>query len=252
MKHKKIWLSIFISIVFLIMAACGSAETPATPTLTATPSLGIGSTQVSSKDGMVLVYVPAGEFLMGSTEADIDKVMAQCSDCERGGFIDELPQHKVTLAAYWINKTEVTNGMYAQCVADGACEPPQETGSFTRSSYYDDNQYADYPVINVDWNQANGYCEWAGGRLPSEAEWEKAARRANGRTYPWGEQGVAGNLMNFADKNANFDWSDKTIDDGYEDTAPVGNYTEGASVYGVLDMAGNVYEWVADWYNVSF
>jgi len=225
---------------------------PTPPVATLMPALDIGSTQVSPKDGMVLVYVPAGEFLMGSTEADIDKVMAQCSFCKRELTVGEQPQHTVTLAAYWINKTEVTNGMYAQCVADGACEPPQETKSYTRSSYYDDNQYADYPVIYVDWNQANGYCEWAGGRLPSEAEWEKAARGTDGRTYPWGEQGVAGNLLNFADKNTNFDWSDKTIDDGYEDTAPVGNYPEGASVYGVLDMAGNVYEWVADWYNVSF
>jgi len=223
---------------------------PTPPGAANTPALDNGSTWVNPKDGMVMVYVSAGEFLMGSTEADIDKVMALCSVCERGWFVVEQPQHTVTLEAYWIDQTEVTNGMYAQCVAAGTCEPPQEKKSETRSSYYDDKQYADFPVIYVDWNQANAYCGWVGRRLPSEAEWEKAARGTDGRMYPWGKKAVAGNLLNFADKNTNLPWSDQTIDDGYEDTAPVGSYPEGASVYGALDMAGNVYEWVADWYQV--
>ena len=250
MKHKKIWLSIFISTVFMIMAACGSAETPATPTLTATPlpptatptltatplpptatpsptvtatpTLGIGSTQVSPKDGMVMLYVPAGEFLMGS-ESD---------------FEDEKPQHRVYLDVFWIDQTELTNAMYAQCAADGACEPPHKNNSYSHSSYYDDNQYADYPVIYVDWNQANTYCQWAGGRLPTEAEWEKAARGTDGRTYPWGEQSPACSLTNNS-------WCKG-------DTAAVGSYPQGASLYGVLDMAGNVWEWVADWYSETY
>jgi len=300
MKHKKIWLSIFISTVFLIMAACGSAETPATPTLTttplpptatptetatplpptatpsptvtATPTLGIGSTQVSPKDGMVMLYVPAGEFLMGSTKADIDKVMAQCSNCKREMFVDEKPQHTVRLDAFWIDLTEVTNGMFEKFVEAMQYETDAEkkgrsfvvnpTGNWKETSGADWQHpwgpssdltgRENHPVVHVSWNDSVAYCQWAGGRLPSEAEWEKAARGTDGRTYPWGEQAIAGNLLNFADKNTNFDWSDTTIDDGYGDTAPVGNYPQGASVYGVLDMAGNVWEWVADWYSENY
>jgi serine/threonine-protein kinase len=169
---------------------------------------------------MVMVQIPAGEFLMGSESRDAD----------------EKPQHTVSLDAFWIDQTEVTNGMYAQCVTDGECETPQQTESYTRSSYYGDNQYDAYPVVNVNWNQANIYCGWAGRRLPSEAEWEKAARSTDGRTYPWGEQSLTCSLANFS---------------GCEgDTTAVGSYPQGASVYGALDMAGNVWEWVADWYQV--
>jgi formylglycine-generating enzyme required for sulfatase activity len=180
------------------------------------------TTQVSSQDSMVMVYVPAGEFLMGSEK----------------GVNDEKPQHRVTLDAFWIDQTEVTNGMYAKCVADGQCEPPQEIGSSTHSNYYDDNQYADYPVINMDWNKANAYCGWAGRRLPTEAEWEKAARGSDGRTYPWGEQSPTCSFANFR---------------GCEgDTTGVGSYPQGASMYGALDMVGNAWEWVADWYSDTY
>jgi serine/threonine protein kinase len=206
-----------------------------TPTATTTPlppdipvetphvaTLQPGSTQISPKDSMVMVYVPAGEFLMGS----------------ENGASDEKPQHRVNLDAYWIDQTEVTNAMYAQCESAGACKPPHSTKSYTRSSYYGDNQYGDYPVIYVDWNQANAYCKWAGGRLPSEAEWEKAARGTDGRTYPWGEQTPACSLANYS---------------GCEgDTTVVGSYPAGASVYGAIDMAGNVWEWVQDWYNGTY
>jgi len=264
MKHKKIWLGIFISIVFLIMAACGNVETPATPTLTATPTLEIGSSQVSPKDGMVMVYVPAGEFVMGSTEADIDKVMAQCSGCKREWFVVEQPQHTVTLDAFWIDKTEVTNAMFGKFVEAMQYETDAEekgVGSFVlnkSSGSLEITTGADWqhpwgpssdltgkekhPVVQVSWNDAVAYCQWAGGRLPTEAEWEKAARGTDGRTYPWGE-GIDCSLANYRGK----DNGNAACKRG---TTEVGSYPEGASVYGALDMAGNVVEWVADWYQV--
>jgi serine/threonine-protein kinase len=209
--------------------------TPAA-TLTPEPALGIGSTQISPIDNMVQVYVPAGSFQMGSDAGDSN----------------EKPVHPVTLDAFWIDRTEVANAMYALCVEAGKCPPPFSPKSDTRNSYYGDAQYDNYPVIYVTWDNANAYCDWAGRRLPTEAEWEKAARGTDERTYPWGNEQPAGNLLNFADSNTNFDWSDRTVDDGYADTSPVGNYPDGASPYGALDMAGNVWEWVNDWYDEAY
>jgi serine/threonine-protein kinase len=138
--------------------------------------------------------------------------------------------------------------MYAMCVAEDGCTIPYTDVSYTPNSYYGNADYDNYPVFYVDWYQAEAYCTWAGRQLPTEAQWEKAARGTDGRTYPWGNEPPAGNLVNFADKNTDDDWSNKAIDDGYEDTAPVGTYPDGASTYSALDMAGNVLEWVADWY----
>jgi len=205
-----------------------------------TPALEIGSTWVSPKDSMVMVYVPAGKFLMGSTEADIDKVLAACSDCQREYLTDELPQHKVYLDAFWIDKTEVTFGMYALCMGAGACPPLAATSFDTRP--YNDGKYADYPVINLSWDHADAYCKWAGERLPTEAEWEKAARGTYGRTYPWGEE-IDCSLANYQGMDG---------DNCVGDTQPVGSYPKGASPYGALDMSGNVLEFVADWYSATY
>jgi formylglycine-generating enzyme required for sulfatase activity len=186
---------------------------------------------------MAQVYVPAGEFKMGSARIDDPQTLDE-----------ELPQHMVTLDAYWIDHTEVTNVQYALCVADaGACTKPNDNISLTRSSYYDNSLYANYPVLFVSWSQAAAYCNWAGRRLPTEAEWEKAARGPEGRIYPWGNT-FDGTLANYCDINCNNGWKDNGFDDGYIDTSPVGDYPDGVSVYGALDMAGNAYEWVADWY----
>jgi formylglycine-generating enzyme required for sulfatase activity len=170
-----------------------------------------------------MVPVPAGEALMGCS----GPAGAACP-------LDEGPQHTVWLESYWIDKHEVSNGEYSACVAAGSCTPPHFPYSRTRPSYYGNPQYASYPVIFVDWYQAAAYCTWAGKRLPTEAEWEKAARGPSGWLYPWGD-GPAGCEV------ANLDFCTG-------DTSEAGSYPEGASSYGAMDMAGNVWEWVADWY----
>jgi formylglycine-generating enzyme required for sulfatase activity len=190
------------------------------PTSTPEP-FGIGSTVVWPQDGMTLLYVPAGEFRMGIT----------------GQESDEKPVHVVSLDAFWIDQTEVTNSMYALCVNESQCNRPGSFRSRTRSSYYSSKEFGDYPVIHISWEDARSYCEWVGRRLPTEAEWEKAARGLDQRNYPWGE-GIDCSLANYYDG--------KTFCVG--DTSLVKSYESGMSPYGAYDMAGNVWEWVADWY----
>ena len=205
----------------------GTPTSTARFTLTPVPALGIGSTQMSA-DGAVMVSVPAGESLMGSNDAD------------RDGQDNEKPQHTVYLDAFWIDKYEVTNALYKKCVDTGKCSAPSDTQSHTRSSYYGNSTYDNYPVIYVSWNDAKNFCVWAGKRLPTEAEWEKATRSADSRIYPWGN--------NFDGARLN-SW-DSTPRVG--DTTAVGSYAAGASPYGAMDMAGNVWEWVADWYDSGY
>ncbi|MGB0384690.1 MAG: bifunctional serine/threonine-protein kinase/formylglycine-generating enzyme family protein [Ardenticatenaceae bacterium] len=199
----------------------------------------VGSTQVGI-DGMVQVHVPAGEFLMGSAEINPD---AQDH---------EFPQHVVYLDAFWIDQTEVTNGMYAACVEVGKCKPPGSNRSESRESYYNNPEYNTYPVIWVSWQDARNYCEWAERRLPSEAEWEKAARGTDGQRFPWGNERPLSDRANYCDKSCPLEWKDEAVDDQYPETAPVGHYKNGASPYGALDMGGNVWEWVADWYDPDY
>jgi len=232
---------------------------PVLPTATQTPS--IGSTRTHEKDGMVEVFVPAGEFLMGSANSDGD-----ASDGEK-------PQHTVYLDAYWIDQTEVTNAQFDRFVqATGYQTDAEKVGSGyvldpTTEKWYDTSDanwqhprgpgsnrsgLDNHPVVQVSWNDAQAYCNWVGAQLPTEAQWEKAARGDNGQRYPWGDNDVAGNLLNFADRNLDVSWADTNVNDGYQFTAPVGSYPEGASPYGALDMAGNVWEWVADWYDETY
>ena len=189
----------------------------ATPVLTDTPlpspspTVGKGSSRIRKKDGMEMMYLPGESFTMSA-----------------GG-----DEHTVTLDSYWIDKTEVTNAKYAMCVQTGGCTEPSSKISNSRQSYYLNSQFGNYPVIFVNWNQSKAYCEWAGAKLPTEAQWELAARGQDGRTYPWGE------IIDpsFANYNQNIG-----------DTTEVCQYEKGNSPYGLCDMAGNVWEWVGDWY----
>ena len=194
------------------------------PTLTPVPV--IGSTAISKKDNASSVFVPAGEFEMGSNDNDLE-----ASDSEK-------PRHKVKLPDYWIDKTEVTNKQYQLCIEAGGCSKLSITSSPTRPDYFTNVIYADYPVIWVSWDQASAYCKWAGRRLPSENEWEKAARGVDVRLYPWGNDPPNNTLLNY----------DLLVGD----TTKVGSYPNGASPYSALDMSGNVIEWVEDFYYSSY
>jgi formylglycine-generating enzyme required for sulfatase activity len=162
-----------------------------------------------------MVIVPAGEFWMGSDSGDAD----------------ESPTHLVYLDEFYIDLYEVTNAAYQVCVLNGVCGEPQD------SSYYSDPAWAAHPVVYIDWYAAESYCEWRGARLPSESEWEKAARGTDQRTFPWGE-GIDGSYANYNGELGG--------------TTPVGSYGFGASAYGLYDMAGNVWEWVLDWYSNTY
>jgi serine/threonine-protein kinase len=207
---------------------------------------------------MVMVYVPEGEFTMGSENLYENGVS---------------PPHTVYLDAYWIDKTEVTNTMFETFVNQTGYLTDAEKIGWSYVAYPEQTIFyqitganwlhpqgpssdltdlSDHPVVNVSWFDAQAYCEWADARLPSEAEWEKAARGPDGRTYPWGNQMPTGNLMNFADANLNVGWQDLSNNDGYEFTAPVGSYPAGKSPFEALDMAGNVEEWVNDWWDKTY
>ena len=199
-----------------------------------------GTTMTSAKDGMVIRYVPSGNFIMGSNEDD------------RLAKPDESPQHQVYLDAFWIDQTEVTNAMFASFLnevgnqeVDGktwlnmrVTDPKivQEAGLWQPQAGYEN-----HPVVNVTWDGAQAYCDWAGRRLPTEAEWEKAARGTEGAMYPWGDGAPACELTNF-------DGADCTL----RHTTPVGSYPEGQSPFGALDMSGNVWEMVADYYAADY
>lgn len=206
--------------------ATSTPEPTSTATATSTPSpapvLGRGSTRIRETDAAVMVYVPAGGFWMGSEGSDPD-----ADD-------DEKPRHRVHEDAFWIDRTEVTNAQYQKCVEAGVCSPPEASGSGTRDTYYGDPEFDDYPVLYVTWHQAQQYAEWAGGRLPTEAEWEYTARGPNGSIYPWGNEAPDGALANYGSLVG--------------DTTAVGSYPDGASWFGALDMAGNVWEWTGSLY----
>jgi formylglycine-generating enzyme required for sulfatase activity len=163
---------------------------------------------------------------------------------------DEGPAHKVYLDAFYIDVYEVTNAQYAECVTASACAAPRNTWSQTRIKYYDDPEFANYPVIYVLWHQAREYCQWRGGDLPTEAQWEKAARGGlEEKVYFWGDT-LEGTEANFCDVNCTQMSSEKAYDDGFPDTAPVGSFAPNG--FGLYDMAGNVWDFVLDWYSPNY
>jgi len=183
--------------------------------------------------GVPMRIVPAGEFAMGSDKGDRD----------------EKPVHTVSLGAYMIDKYEVSNARYAACVFAWKCAAPSATSSTHYNIYadppliyYGNPEFENYPVDSMDWNMAKAYCAWRGARLPSEAEWEKAARGGlDGKNYPWGDDAPV--YETGAENGANFFDDNKTK--GFY--SPVGSYAPNG--YGLYDMAGNVWEWTADWYS---
>jgi len=205
-----------------------SRESVSAPTQAPTESIPISGppAEIIDSKGAKMVLVPAGHFTMGTNNGDAD----------------EGPSHVVSLDDYYIDKFEVTNALYKVCVEAGKCDQPIHPYFFPESPnkiYYGNSQYDDYPVVYVDWNMAESYCKWRDARLPTEAEWEKAARGdPDTRIYPWQGSELACQKANFQNCISR--------------TSEVGNYEDGKSPYGVYDMAGNVWEWVADWYSESY
>lgn len=206
------------------------------PTSTPEPTIETYSTRLRKIDGMEQVFVPASSFIMGSDYEE-----------ER-----EKPQHTVWLDDYWIDTYEVTNAQYAMCVSAGACNAPDYRNSLTQDRYYGNTSFDNYPVIFVSWYDASDYCGWVGGRLPTEAEWEKAARGdQDARRFPWGND-FASNYANLCDRNCTMSWKNNSYDDSYIDTAPITSFPDGVSQFGAMNMAGNICEWVADWYKADY
>ena len=188
--------------------------------------------EVKGKDGAPMVLIPEGSFPMGVPHGD------------RDGGRDEYPRHDVFVNNFYIDKFELTNGRYLEFVKATNHRVPQNPKNATRNLWQGDTiteSLADRPVVNVDWADANAYCQWAGKRLPTEAEWEKAAKGTADRRFPWGNVEPTNKHLNF-----NQQWiGEKTL-------MPVGSYELGKSPFGVYDMAGNVWEWVNDWYDAKY
>jgi len=223
-----------IFLFLLLIPYSSNAENPALSNSATSPAAKSNKYQTGKEvhlpgtKGGPMINIPAGGFMMGCNSG-VDK------ECNK----NEKPYHHVNLDIYYLDKYEVAVGEYAKCVEAGRCAEPA-TGRYCN---WGKPELGNYPINCVDWNQAGNYCRWAGKRLPTEAEWEKAARGSDGRKYPWGNQDAT---CYYAVMSQGGDGCSR------RSTWPVGSRPAGASPYGIMDMAGNVWEWVADWYGEQY
>ena len=224
---RTVWLLV-IAILGLGVIGCGKSE------VAVKPGSKIGDVRINLKDGAEMVWVPAGEFTMGSTDVQIAAAVKalpkEDQEDAKWLFDAQKPQHKVSLDGYWMYKCEVTVAQYRKF-----CEATKrEMPAAPKWGWIDT-----HPMVNVTWKDAADYALWAGCRLPTEAEWEKAARGTDGRKYSWGNDWDSSKCAN-------------SVGTGLNSTQPVGSYPAGASPYGCMDMTGNVWEWCADWYDENY
>ena len=235
MLHRQLqylWWAAILSISGLICAA-EPVEKTDNPSITGEPAP--GTVAINPNDGAKMVYIPAGEFVMGSTDEEIEAELANLPRAYSYILQGEKPQHRVYLDGYWIYQTLVTYVQYNKfCQATGHRVP-----EYNRIIWQDD-----YPMTNVNWFDAKAYADWAGVMLPTEAQWEKAARGVDGRRYPWGND-----WDNTRAATYKFDWTGKFA---YPGSHAVGMYPTGTSPYGVLDMLGDLSQWCSDWYQQNY
>lgn len=237
-----------------LFATKTAAVTPSN-TLTSTPTLYSLTSTITptgtpypltiTEKGAKMALIPAGTFTMGISAK---QKLAECQkyiECSKSDqFSDEVPAHQVSLPAFYMDIYEVTNVLYKACEDAGGCLQPTDVSSSNYKNYYGNILFDNYPVVNIDWYRAKAYCQWRGlltisgeTHLPTEAEWEKAARSTDGRRYPWGN---------------NTDPTRAYYNRDYEDVISVASFERGKSPYGIYNMAGNVFEWVADWYDKNY
>jgi len=193
------------------------------------PAAELPKTKINEKDGAEMVLIPAGEFLMGTSEEELAAWLQAHPADQRGYFTVEMPQHMVYLDDYYMYKTEVTVAQYREfCQTTGRAMPPEPDWKWQDT----------HPIVNVAWEDAAAYAQWANAALPTEAQWEKAARGTDGRIYTWGNEWDAGKCVNSNNSGGH--------------TKPVGSLPADTSPYGCLDIVGNVCEWCADWYDAGY